>query len=151
MWNNEIVLGDCYKLIKDIPDKSIDLIITDPPYQIQGLHQGTGIFKDRLNKYQGTGILQADGHKGLYIAELMYNNLGNGIDISILDEYMRVMKKPNIYLWCNKEQIYLYMTYFVKERDCRFEIFVWAKDNPPPIDKRTLFKGQRVLFIFLER
>ena len=26
--------GDCLDLMKDIPDKSIDLIITDPPYKI---------------------------------------------------------------------------------------------------------------------
>ena len=30
---NTIQLGDCYKLIKDIPDKSVDLVIIDPPYQ----------------------------------------------------------------------------------------------------------------------
>lgn len=30
---NTIILGDSYKLIKDIPDKSIDLIIIDPPYE----------------------------------------------------------------------------------------------------------------------
>lgn len=30
---NTITLGDSYKLIKDIPDKSIDLIIIDPPYE----------------------------------------------------------------------------------------------------------------------
>jgi DNA modification methylase len=29
---NTITLGDSYKLIKDIPDKSIDLIYTDIPY-----------------------------------------------------------------------------------------------------------------------
>ena len=27
---NEIILGDAYKLIKDVPDKSVDLIVTDP-------------------------------------------------------------------------------------------------------------------------
>ena len=27
-----ILLGDCYKLIKEVPDKSVDLIVTDPPY-----------------------------------------------------------------------------------------------------------------------
>ena len=32
---NTIQLGDCYELIKNIPDKSIDLIITDPPYEWQ--------------------------------------------------------------------------------------------------------------------
>ena len=32
---NEIYLGDAYKLIKEIPDKSVDLIVTDPPYKIE--------------------------------------------------------------------------------------------------------------------
>jgi DNA modification methylase len=31
--NNVVLLkGDCLELMKDIPDKSIDLIVTDPPY-----------------------------------------------------------------------------------------------------------------------
>ncbi len=29
---NNIICGDCRKLIKDIPDKKVDCIITDPPY-----------------------------------------------------------------------------------------------------------------------
>lgn len=32
---NTIQLGDCYELIKKIPDKSIDLIVTDPPYELE--------------------------------------------------------------------------------------------------------------------
>lgn len=32
---NEILLGDAYKLIKDIPDSSIDCIYTDPPYEFE--------------------------------------------------------------------------------------------------------------------
>ena len=31
-----IECGDCYKLIKEIPDKSIDLIYTDIPYDFVG-------------------------------------------------------------------------------------------------------------------
>ena len=31
---NEIYCGDCLEIMKDIPDKSIDLILTDPPYGI---------------------------------------------------------------------------------------------------------------------
>ena len=36
MNNENITLwqGDCLDLMKDIPDKSIDTIITDPPYNI---------------------------------------------------------------------------------------------------------------------
>ena len=31
---NEVVQGDCLEGMKMIPDKSIDLILTDPPYGI---------------------------------------------------------------------------------------------------------------------
>ena len=37
---NQIYNEDCYKAIKDLPDKSIDLIITDPPYEINELKGG---------------------------------------------------------------------------------------------------------------
>ena len=32
---NNIYLGSAYELIKELPDKSVDLIITDPPYNRQ--------------------------------------------------------------------------------------------------------------------
>lgn len=31
MNDNEIYLGDAYELIKQLPDHSIDIIVTDPP------------------------------------------------------------------------------------------------------------------------
>lgn len=30
---NNVILGDCYELIKDIPDNSIDCIYTDVPFK----------------------------------------------------------------------------------------------------------------------
>lgn len=29
---NQVIQGDCLEVMKDIPDKSIDMILTDPPY-----------------------------------------------------------------------------------------------------------------------
>ena len=29
---NQVIHGDCLKIMKDIPDNSIDLVVTDPPY-----------------------------------------------------------------------------------------------------------------------
>lgn len=126
MWENEIILGNAYELIKQIPNKSIDLICTDPPYQIEGLHIGTGVLKDRIPSKCRTGVLSNN-----YVYQMMNGNLGNGIDKTILDEYVRVMKNINIYLWCNKEQLMTYLDYFVKGLDCNFEIFIWGKINPP--------------------
>lgn len=34
LGKNKIHLGDCLELMKDIPDKSIDMILTDPPYNV---------------------------------------------------------------------------------------------------------------------
>ncbi len=115
---NEIYLGNAYELIKQVPDKSVDLIMTDPPYAIDNLHIGTGILKE--------------SSQAKHIEEMMDSDLGKGIDLKILDEFMRVMKKPNCYIWCNKEQIYNYLDYFVKKNGCKFDIIVWAKSNPIP-------------------
>lgn len=35
---NEIVLGDCKEVMKELPDNSIDLIMTDPPYTKEFLY-----------------------------------------------------------------------------------------------------------------
>ena len=40
---NEIMLGDCMDLLSELPDKSIDLAIVDPPY-------GLGIDGQEENK-----------------------------------------------------------------------------------------------------
>jgi site-specific DNA-methyltransferase (adenine-specific) len=32
--NNKVIQGDCLEVMKDIPDKSIDMVLTDPPYGI---------------------------------------------------------------------------------------------------------------------
>ena len=134
---NEIILGDAYKLIKDVPDKSVDLIVTDPPYLIEGWHTKAGIFKDRDMGY---------------VDELMEQEetILKGIDKSILDEFVRVMKKINCYIWCNKEQIYDYLTYFVQERKCKFEIIVWAKSNPSPFLNGHYLKDKEYCLFFWE-
>lgn len=33
-WLNQIIQGDCLEVMKDMPDKSVDLVLTDPPYNI---------------------------------------------------------------------------------------------------------------------
>lgn len=47
---NNIYLGDAYKLIKEIPDKSVDLIYTDIPYLIGGGGGGNSALSQRIEK-----------------------------------------------------------------------------------------------------
>ena len=54
---NTILCGDCLDLMKEIPDKSIDLVITDPPYGLgDRLSDGGGKFNDTpmANLYRET-------------------------------------------------------------------------------------------------
>lgn len=114
---NNIYLGDAYELIKSVPDKSVDLIITDPPYDIQGIH-GSGIMKSRK--------------KGNFSREIEENGLDKGMDFSILDEFVRVLKKINVYIWCNKTMILPLLKYFVEGKQCNYEMIIWTKDSPIP-------------------
>ena len=50
---NTIQLGDCYELIKQIPDKSIDLVIIDPPYQFCAGGNGSSEIAKRKYKQKG--------------------------------------------------------------------------------------------------
>lgn len=35
---NQVIQGDCLEVMKDIPDKSIDMILTSPPYNLGNTH-----------------------------------------------------------------------------------------------------------------
>ena len=116
---NKIYLGNAYELIKGVETASVDLIITDPwpPYEIEGIH-GSGILKERNNNHTFNQLADSD--------------LDKGIDYAILDDLMRVMKVPNIYIFCNKPMIPKYYKYFVEEHNCNWEILILAKTDPIP-------------------
>lgn len=115
---DNIYCGDCYEAIKKIPDKSIDLIVTDPPYQIESLKGGEMLKEKKL-----VGLMDSLGDK----------NLDVGLDKKILEELIRIMKKVNIYIWCNKKMIPMLFDYFVKEKGLLFDILVWNKTNALPL------------------
>ncbi len=41
-----VVAGDCRKLVLDLPDESVDVVVTSPPYWGQRLSAGTGVEAD---------------------------------------------------------------------------------------------------------
>lgn len=113
---DKIELADAYEFIKDIDDKSVDLIVTDPPYDIDTV-----------------GSKENNISKTFANCNEQLKTVCEGIDLSILDDFMRIMKKPNIYIWCNKKQVIEYLNYFVVKHNCSFEIMTWLKTNPTPL------------------
>lgn len=97
----------------------VDLIVTDPPYFIRSTRAG--------GKSELARSIQPMND------ELQNNNLTVGIDESHLEAMWDVMKKPNIYIWCNGAQIPQYIDFFVKKKKCKMDIIVWRKTNATPL------------------
>lgn len=45
-WQNRILLGDCRKVLPEMPDATVDLIVTSPPYADQRRHTYGGVHPD---------------------------------------------------------------------------------------------------------
>lgn len=113
METNIIYNMDCLEGLKQLPDKSVDLVVTDPPYEIGT--SGAGLYKQKDKQY---------------VKEL--NGIKDGFSEEILDELCRVMKKINIYVWCSQKQILPLLKYFVDKKKCNYNIITWHKTNPIP-------------------
>lgn len=132
MLKMHLLCGDCLELLKQIPSKSIDLVLTDPPYVIET--QGAGLYK------------QADKQ---YVQEL--SSIKDGFSESILDELCRVLKKINIYLFCSQKQIIPLLDYFVKKRKCNFNLLTWHKSNPVPACGNKYLTDTEFILFFREK
>ena len=108
---NTIQLGDSYELIKNIPDKSIDLIYVDIPYLIDNgntneetkTNMEIKLKKYRENMINATSKSEYEKWHCLHSNLLNKINLKtadivNGINYSILDEFVRVSKYIYIYM-----------------------------------------------------
>lgn len=119
MSNIDLILGDCIDIINNIPNNTVDLIVTDPPYLIPNTRAGS---KSELAR----SIQKMND-------EIKQNNLTSGYDMQVLDEFIRVLKKINIYIWSNNKQIPMYFDFFVKKHKCAFDFIIWHKTNATPL------------------
>lgn len=120
---NKIYLGDALELFKQIPDGSIDCIVTDPPYPT--INGGSGGKDSSSTVNRPTGILSKNDGK-------IFKN--NSIDIANwLPECYRVLKaNAHIYIMTN----FLNLEYYMKVvREVGFDIhnlLIWEKNNATP-------------------
>ncbi|HRT03225.1 MAG TPA: DNA methyltransferase [Candidatus Diapherotrites archaeon] len=128
---NKIILGDCLEVMKEIPDESIDLVLTDPPYNIS---QKNKIFRDYRNGKRGdinfdfgcvdedTLILTANGIKKyneLKVGEMIatFNLTNNELEYQPLlklnvfnynDKLIRVKRHNKVWLYTPNHNIVRY-------------------------------------------
>jgi site-specific DNA-methyltransferase (adenine-specific) len=80
-YENKITNADCLDILKQLPDKCVDLVLTDPPY---GIGESCGKNKSRDNKAAATDYGNKDWDKTIPSKE-------------VFDEIIRVSKNQIIF------------------------------------------------------
>jgi len=134
-------LGDCLEKMKDIPDGSVDLVVTSPPYNMNlrirnGLHCSRQIVKELSTKYEG------------YADNLPMEDYFN-FNIRVISELLRVSDLVfyNVqFLTGNKSALYKLIGHF---HDKIKEFIVWDKINAQPaIGEKVLNSRFEVILVF---
>lgn len=126
-----LIQDDCFSALNDIPDHSIDLILTDPPYN--------------LAEYS-TGNLKFDWRSDINndLAEWDLKPLVPG---DLLKEFKRILApKGNIFIFCSYNLIGEYHKVFDPEFDT-FQFMVWHKTNPVPNFRKSSFLNSCELIV----
>lgn len=105
--------SDCLELIKTLSDKSIDCVITDPPY----LHTKGGCKSKTLN----VGCMHPNNK---VVAEM--SDFGKEKINEFLNLTKTKMKTVNMYIFCSKLQIPYYLNWALDNK-VQFDVLVWDK------------------------
>jgi site-specific DNA-methyltransferase (adenine-specific)/modification methylase len=130
---NKIYCMDALEFLKTIPDNSVDLVVTDPPYNVsqkQDLKINGRIIKKNFGDW-----------------DFGFN------PAPILAELRRVLKPTGqIYVFCGTEQIPIYMQEFIEKWYFR-NLLVWYKTNPPPRLSKTnfVFANEYIVYAIKEK
>lgn len=126
-----LINGDCFEKLKEIPDDSIDLILTDPPYNIAKYSTGNMKFdwRSEINNDLAEWDLETLNPKDL------------------LSEFKRILSpNGNIFIFCSYNLIGEYHKVFDPEFDT-FQFMVWHKTNPVPNFRKTSFLNSCELIV----
>ena len=127
----KLINNDCFTVLKDIPDNSIDLILTDPPYNIA--------------KYS-TGNIKFDWRSDIN-NDLAEWDLEELRPEKLVGEFKRILKpNGNIFIFCSYNIIGEYHKAFDPEFDT-FQFMVWHKTNPVPNFRKSSFLNSCELIV----
>ena len=124
----ELWQGDCLELMKNIPDGSVDLVLTDPPYGMA--------FKSNYRKEK-------------------YNEIQNDKSLEWLERYIsecyRVLKNNSaIYCFCSWHNVDVFKQTIEKKFKIK-NILIWEKNNTSMGDLKASYAPKYEMIIFAHK
>ena len=114
----KLLQGDCMELMKNIPNESIDLVLTDIPYNV-------------VNR-EDNGLRKLDKEN----ADILTFDLINFL------EQLYDKAKSTIIIFCGKEQVSIIHSYFndkQKKGKGTVRQLIWEKSNPSPMNGQHIY------------
>ena len=139
----DIRLGDCLELIKDIPDNTIDCVVTSPPYNKRGL-------LGNQSKRTDMSIWKS--------GDISYDEYGDDMDeekyyewqVTLLNELYRVLKPSGSVFYNHKVRRFNSTAYFPTQVfDCNlnlYQMIVWDRCGSTNMCDRFLFPTTELIF-----
>lgn len=125
---NKIYNTDCLEFMCSMPDSCVDLVVTDPPYEIHT--KGGGLGKRPV--YENGAL----------------DKISQGFDAeATLEQVARICKKINIFIFCSTKQKPRIMNWGY-ERGCNIAELAWYKPNAAPFTNNT-FKSDLENIIYI--
>lgn len=125
--NCTLINGDCLELMKEIPEGSVDLILTDPPY---GMNFQSGRRKVKHKKIKND------------------NNL-DWLDMFVSESKRVISENGCLYVFCSKHNINVFMDTLGKEFSLK-NILIWEKNNNSMGDLKGAFADKNEFILFYQ-
>ena len=106
--------GDCLELMKNIPDGSVDLVLTDIPY-------------NAVNR-QSNGLRNLDKGNADIIT----------FDLDLFLQKVLMVCKNSICIFCGKEQFSKIYEFFASQKGTVRPV-IWEKSNPSPMNGQHIY------------
>jgi DNA modification methylase len=134
---NQIINNDCFNILKDIPDNSIDMILTDPPYMVS---KEAKIARQRnplkRAKFYGKDISMMFGDWDMFASEEEYWKF----IYKFLDESKRVLRNGGQFLcFFDKFKITPLVEWSRKNGFIPRQPLYYIKKNPCPMARKVSF------------
>ena len=120
LFNPWLMQGDCLERMKEIPKGYIDMVLTDPPYE--------------LSKSKGGGMMGKGGRK--FMEQVNKADMVNGIDtVLFLDVCLDLFNVKQDFcgvFTCSNKQLIEYISW-ADANKLQYGVGVWNKTNPAPL------------------
>jgi DNA modification methylase len=138
----KIYNGNCLKVIKDIPDKLVDLVLTDPPYNID---------------FSSYNSLTDKNGRRFHHTETLNWDLKNNSDMKVISavlfkDFDRILKESgSIIIFGSQEWAYYYYEPAIENNfDLKCQL-IWLKSNPIPQIRHRNYRSAHENIVWFAR